>query len=177
MNKPDPDTCVNDAGLFCPSCGRSDQLDVCATVTVRLTPNGSDADIPENNAYEWHDESSCSCVACGHDGIVGDFDPATWDDRIVAARAAQLAANLAKLPEKAFVANTVGASGPHGKPPVLGITRGEAGYNPIYTDVSADKLNADDGVTPAQASAMFNGSLFGWDTPSANPDNPVNKED
>ena len=172
MKKPDPTTCANDAGLFCPQCGRSDQLDVTATVVVRLTPDGSDADIPERSAHEWHDESSCSCIACGHDGIVGDFDPDTWvrevDPDLVAA-------NLAKLPVTAFVQNTMAHPGPSGVPPVIGITRGESGYNPIYTRMTADELNTIQGVTPAQAKAMYNGSLFGWDAPAADPDNKFNQ--
>lgn len=35
----------------------------------------------------------------------------------------------------------------------------------------ADKLNAEIGVTKAQAAAMSHGSVFGWDLPVANPAN------
>lgn len=91
---------------------------------------------------------------------------------------AQLAINLAKLPEHVFVTNEwVAADGLHGRPPVLYIVRGEEGYNPIYTDLTADQLNADYpiSVTSAQASAMVNGSMFGWDTRSADPDDKINQ--
>lgn len=34
-----------------------------------------------------------------------------------------------------------------------------------------DELNAMEGVTPPQLSAMHAGSMFGWHVPAANPDN------
>lgn len=172
MNKPDPNTCDNDADLFCPACGRSDQLDVCATVKVRLTPNGADAELIENNSYEWHDESSCSCVACGFDGTVGEFDSENWPKP----DPALAAANCAKLPAKAFIKNDGVHSGPHGVPPVIAVERGETGYYPIYTNLTADELNEAEGVTKPQARAMYNGSLFGWEAPAADPDNPINQK-
>ena len=58
------------------------------------------------------------------------------------------------------------------------ITKGEKGYSP--TDVfpqntspkeGAAALNAANGVTKAQEAAMVAGSMFGWDTPAANPKN------
>lgn len=38
-------------------------------------------------------------------------------------------------------------------------------------DMDVDRLNAAAGVSRAQAAAMFMGSMFGWDTPGANPNN------
>ncbi len=57
------------------------------------------------------------------------------------------------------------------------ITRGEAGFtpcpnssrNPKMNRYTADFHNRQRGITPAQESAMFHGSLFGWDTPGADP--------
>lgn len=57
------------------------------------------------------------------------------------------------------------------------IKRGEKGYypqNPENTPWSAenvDTLNERMGISKGQRIAMQNGSMFGWDTPSANPDN------
>lgn len=74
------------------------------------------------------------------------------------------------LPEVAFIENKDKA---HGPSPVIGVRRGESGYYPIFTRLNADELNAQRGVTPAQREAMYNGSLFGWDTPGANPSHPL----
>lgn len=74
------------------------------------------------------------------------------------------------LPEVAFIDNS---DKQHGPSPVIGVRRGEAGYYPIFTPLSADELNAERNVTSAQREAMYNGSLFGWDTPSADPSHPL----
>lgn len=58
------------------------------------------------------------------------------------------------------------------------IHRNVSGYYPEENDAGsreenqalADKLNEMLGVTKAQAAAMYNGSLCGWDTPGADPD-------
>lgn len=78
-------------------------------------------------------------------------------------------ANIAKLPEKAYVTNTIHASGPNGNPPVLCVKRGQEGYWPIYTLATAESLNEPLGVTKEQAAALLHGSLFGFDTPGADP--------
>lgn len=58
------------------------------------------------------------------------------------------------------------------------ITRGESGYTPtgIYPQSASPKegvtaVNAANGVTKAQEAAMVAGSMFGWDTPAADPRN------
>ena len=60
------------------------------------------------------------------------------------------------------------------------LTRGEKGYAPCHdfslTDAQqnrnfADEHNAKNGVTRAQEAAMLAGSMFGWQTPAANPKN------
>jgi hypothetical protein len=176
-NGEDEDECANQFGLLCPQCGASDQLDVTATVTVRLTADGTDEDQAYNGGtgHEWHDESPCTCHACDYDGTVAEFEPAYQAEK-KAIQDRLHTANLAKLPPQAFIENTGLCTGPHGIPPVISVTRGEMGYNPIYTNMTANALNEASGVTPAQARAMFNGSLFGWDAPAADPDNPINKD-
>ena len=73
------------------------------------------------------------------------------------------------LPELAYIDNTWNKS-PEA-PPVIAIKRGEMGYYPIFTRLSADELNASAGVTKTQAMAMHAGSMFGWNLPAAEPDN------
>ena len=59
------------------------------------------------------------------------------------------------------------------------IKKGESGYYPIETDGKDTEqnkaftklLNAQNGVSPKQAEAMKAGSIFGWDTPAADPKN------
>lgn len=75
------------------------------------------------------------------------------------------------LPEKSF--SFLESTGE-----LIVITRGEMGYQPTgqwAQDMSpqegADALNDTIGVTKAQAAAMKAGSLFGWDTPTADPKN------
>ena len=57
------------------------------------------------------------------------------------------------------------------------IKRGEMGFfpqrpeNAPWSADNMDILNERLGVTKGQAEAMKNGSMFGWDTPVANPDN------
>ncbi|AFU88203.1 hypothetical protein CcrColossus_gp333 [Caulobacter phage CcrColossus] len=79
----------------------------------------------------------------------------------------QLDDNIAALPELAY------AVMPSSGDTVI-IKRGEMGYHdPGYGpqgEAVVKNLNDRMGVTPAQAAAMFNGSLFGWHTPAANPD-------
>lgn len=74
------------------------------------------------------------------------------------------------LPEVAFLDNKDKL---HGASQVICVRRGEKGYYPIFTPLSAEELNADHGVSPAQREAMYNGSLFGWDVPAADPSNPL----
>lgn len=78
-----------------------------------------------------------------------------------------------KLPAKAFISNEKKMyAGPPGNapPPVIAIVLGEEGYYPVYTDATAEHLNANHGVTEAQAKAMMFGSMFGWDTEASNPE-------
>jgi hypothetical protein len=64
----------NDFGMKCPNCGASDKIDIAATVWVRLCPDGTDSNEAECFDTEWTDESAAKCCACGHSGIVRDFD-------------------------------------------------------------------------------------------------------
>lgn len=71
------------------------------------------------------------------------------------------------LPELAYIDNSWDKS--KGAAPVIAVKRGESGFHPIFTRLSADELNQQDGVTPAQREAMHIGSMMGWHVPGANP--------
>ena len=49
------------------------------------------------------------------------------------------------------------------------IKRGQSGYYPLSPNDDAEQYNRDNEVTPAQAEAMFQGSMFGWDNKMADP--------
>ena len=76
------------------------------------------------------------------------------------------------LPEKCFSA--LEATGE-----IIVITKGEKGYTPtgqypqdgVSQKEAAAALNDTAGITRAQEAAMVAGSMFGWDTPAANPKN------
>lgn len=76
------------------------------------------------------------------------------------------------LPEKCFSAlETTGE--------IITVTKGEKGYTPtgqypqngVSSKEAAAALNEAAGVTKAQEAAMVAGSMFGWDTPAADPKN------
>lgn len=61
---------------------------------------------------------------------------------------------------------------------VVMVHRYERGYSPThegnepwYGEATANAVNADRGITKAQAKAMEMGSMFGWDIPAADPNN------
>lgn len=51
------------------------------------------------------------------------------------------------------------------------IKRGVVGYFPSEAQEDPEELNANLGITKAQYEAMFTGSMFGWNTPGADPNN------
>ena len=58
----------------CPNCGCTDEIDVAATIWVRLTRDGSDADASEYGSdHEYGDDSTAVCYACDHSAIFSDF--------------------------------------------------------------------------------------------------------
>lgn len=84
---------------------------------------------------------------------------------------------LKKLPRVAYSVNMVDGG-------LVALKRGVMGYFPISLAIPqsetprsfADELNKGLGVTPEQESAMVNGSMWGWETPSADPDHEINKK-
>ncbi len=59
--------------LRCPKCDNGDQIDVSASVWVRVTHDGTDPDLSKDGTHEWGDDSPTHCAACGHSGKVTDF--------------------------------------------------------------------------------------------------------
>ena len=76
------------------------------------------------------------------------------------------------LPEKCFSALEVTGE-------IITVTKGEKGYTPtgqypqngVFPKEAAAALNEAAGITRAQEAAMVAGSMFGWDTPAADPKN------
>lgn len=63
----------------CPQCGDTEQIDIVATVWVRLIQDSpdnieTDSDATEDGSHEWDSNSEAKCGACGRVGIVEDFD-------------------------------------------------------------------------------------------------------
>lgn len=54
----------------------------------------------------------------------------------------------------------------------IAIKRGESGYHPVASRLTADELNSglNPPPSPAQVEAMLTGSMFGWEAPGADPD-------
>jgi hypothetical protein len=68
------DDIANDFGMKCPSCGSSDEIDIAATVWVRLCRDGTDVTTAANGDHEWDNDSAAVCCGCGHSGLVRNFD-------------------------------------------------------------------------------------------------------
>jgi hypothetical protein len=66
---------MNSHELECPKCKGTDQLDISATVWVRLTRDGTDADQSHDGSHTWGDDSPCYCGACGWTGTVLNAAP------------------------------------------------------------------------------------------------------
>jgi hypothetical protein len=60
--------------LRCPHCGSTDRLDVEATVWLRITENGTDADLSANGDHEFTAASPTVCGQCGQRGELRQFD-------------------------------------------------------------------------------------------------------
>lgn len=65
-------TVMQTFGMRCPSCKSDDAVDIQAVVWVRLTPNGTDADLSDDGSHEWDSASASRCSGCGWEGIAGN---------------------------------------------------------------------------------------------------------
>ena len=67
-------TLNNAFGMKCPDCRKSDQIDVAATIWVRLREDGTDVTEAANGDHEWDKDSAAVCHSCGRAGMVREFD-------------------------------------------------------------------------------------------------------
>lgn len=63
----------------CPECGQTEQIDVAATVWVRLVGDGTDADLAQIGDHDFDGDSPALCGHCGHSAPYAKFLP-TSDD-------------------------------------------------------------------------------------------------
>ena len=61
--------------LRCPQCGADDRIDIAATVWLRVTCDGTDADASANGDHEYTPKSLAACAACGYSGRLSKFEP------------------------------------------------------------------------------------------------------
>jgi hypothetical protein len=69
----DHETVANLWDMRCPHCGDCNHIDIAATVWVRLTRDGTDADEAEGGDHTWSPDSEALCTACRFEGKVSDF--------------------------------------------------------------------------------------------------------
>ena len=63
----------NFLNVRCPKCGEQNRLDVVASVWLRLTENGTDADASANGDHEYTPKGLTVCDACGYSGRLSSF--------------------------------------------------------------------------------------------------------
>lgn len=58
-------------GLRCPNpcCKSLEPFEIEATTTVKMYDAGSES----TSGFEWDDDSTCTCVECGHSTKIKDF--------------------------------------------------------------------------------------------------------
>lgn len=59
--------------LRCPQCGKEDEIDIQASVWLRLTSDGTDADASACGDHIWDNDSPAECAACSYAGPVKLF--------------------------------------------------------------------------------------------------------
>lgn len=69
----DPGDVTENWGIRCPACGDCDEIDIAATLWVRLCPDGTDPQLAANGDHEWSDDHAACCNACSFVGKVCDF--------------------------------------------------------------------------------------------------------
>jgi len=79
--------------MRCPKCGTSDEIDIAATVWIRLCPDGTDVTQAAKGDHEWEHGSLAACDSCGHAATVRDFEASNQttvnDNEACAKRAAE----------------------------------------------------------------------------------------
>lgn len=141
--------------------------------TLFWIPDGDQIRIQLRNGE--HRDRVCRYVDSHHMEVCGDSNSNLYHicefAELVEKNGATVIPLRSSLPEKCF--SLLESTGE-----IIVITKGEKGYSPtgIYPQDDSPKegvaaLNASNGVTKAQEAAMVAGSMFGWDTPAADPRN------
>ena len=69
-------TVKSEWNMCCPQCGSDCEIDIASTAWVRLTPDGTDADIPSDGGHSWDSHSGAKCAGCGFSGNASAFETA-----------------------------------------------------------------------------------------------------
>ncbi|MBN8896672.1 MAG: hypothetical protein J0H19_00270 [Rhodospirillales bacterium] len=59
--------------MRCPQCGDENQLDIHASIWIRVCTNGTDADASNCGDHEFSPDSTACCQSCGHWASVAAF--------------------------------------------------------------------------------------------------------
>jgi hypothetical protein len=93
-------------GLQCPKCKASHQIDVHASVWLRLSSDGTDPYEAKNQDHEWGDDNAAWCGSCDHTGTVRDFEASNQspmnDNEARAKRAADAVYQYVKAKGEAY---------------------------------------------------------------------------
>jgi phage FluMu protein Com len=65
---------TNFLNIHCPKCWTDNQIDIAATVWLRVTENGTDADESKDGQHDYTPRSDAACNACGYYGRLQDFE-------------------------------------------------------------------------------------------------------
>jgi len=57
------------AGMRCPECASEERFKVVGLTTATLTDDGAE----EHDGLDYDSKAPCTCVACGHEGLVAEF--------------------------------------------------------------------------------------------------------
>ncbi len=77
---------ANFLGYECPKCTSMDEIEVAGTIWLRLTADGTDADLADNHHdHEYQSDSQAVCQACGFQGKFGEFEPPKPDPELLEA--------------------------------------------------------------------------------------------
>lgn len=68
------DDVASEWDMACPSCGKGDEIEIAATIWVRLVKDGTDADLASVHDHEWDSKSPCKCTNCGWEGTVAEAE-------------------------------------------------------------------------------------------------------
>jgi ribosomal protein S27E len=87
-------TMANFLNMRCPKCGDEDRIDIRASVWIRVTSEGTDADTSGSGTHDYEPMSVVVCRGCDHPGTVWEFEDAGSGRRIIPPFARSMAGAL-----------------------------------------------------------------------------------